>query len=41
MEGIGRLKAALVAGKIPVTEEKLATLRAGQTRLVTATASKR
>lgn len=29
MEGIGRLKAALVAGKILVTEETLATLRAG------------
>ena len=29
MQVIGRLRAALAAGKIPITEEKLATLRAG------------
>jgi hypothetical protein len=29
IEAIGRLRAALVAGKIPVTEEKLATPHAG------------
>jgi hypothetical protein len=29
MQVIGRLRAALAAGKIAITEEKLATLRAG------------